>query len=62
MNSDDFDNLDTGDVIQSGNGEGWIVTANYGTLGVVVVRTLLIHNPPEWKLIQKAKRIQEEET
>lgn len=56
MNRNEFDNLDTGDVIRNWNGEGWVVTANYGTLGVVVVRTRLIHNPREWRLVEKAQR------
>lgn len=60
MDRNEFDDLGPGDVIHNTNGTGWVVTANYGTLGVVVVRTLLIHNPPEWTLVAKARHQERE--
>lgn len=54
MTDKEFDELKSGDIVQSARGQGWIVSGNYKKLGVVMVRTLLAHNSSEWKLIQKA--------
>lgn len=56
MNREDFDNLNTGDIIRHVDGSaGYTVHQNYLDGGVLVVRSLLAHNPAEWVLVGKAQ-------
>lgn len=57
MKDEEFDRLDTGDVLRNAStGEGWVVQANYRGHGVILARTLLARNASEWKLVSKAHR------
>jgi hypothetical protein len=56
MNRREFDNLSEGDIIRHVNdGQGWLVHANYRSGGVLIVRSLVAHNPDEWNLVGKAR-------
>lgn len=52
MTEDQFRNLETGDIVQAPNGEGYIVTSNYGGR-LIAVRTIWITNPSEWRIEKK---------
>lgn len=52
MNNSDMVDLHVGDIVQSGSGEGYVVSRWTGK-GVEVKRTLALTNPIEWTLIRK---------
>lgn len=55
MEKEVFEKLDAGDIVRHKEGyEGYIVHGNYLRGGLIVVRSLLIHNPDEWDLLYKA--------
>lgn len=56
MNQDEFDNLSEGDIIRHvHDGQGWLVHGNYLHGVVLIVRSLVAHNPAEWNLVGKAQ-------
>jgi len=55
MTDEEFDGLQAGDIIRHRNAsQGYIVHSNYKSGGVLIVRSQLASNPPEWDLILKA--------
>lgn len=54
MKSEEFRDLEAGDIVQhKASGTGYVVTANYRQCGVLMVKTLLANNPDEWEKISK---------
>lgn len=55
MTEEEFQMLQTGDIVRPMSGpHSYVVTGNYGGR-VTAVRTVDMTNPPEWALIRKAK-------
>ena len=55
MTTEEFKGLGPGDVVRhEGASEAVVVTANYGE-HVTAVRSYMITNPDEWRLVAKAR-------
>lgn len=57
MTPEQFEQLSEGDIVRHVHDwRGFVVHANYGKRGVVIVRTQLATIPSEWELVRKAEK------